>query len=63
MEIEKIPSPTCENCGSYCVILTDEGFECDDCNRVTAQTSDLAKKEKDKLELTLKNLENVYENI
>jgi len=63
MKVEKIPSPMCENCGSYCVILTDEGFECDDCDRITAQTSDLLKDKKDKLELNLKNLEKIDEVI
>jgi len=54
MKVEKILSPTCNSCGSYYVILTDEGFECDDCKRVTAQTSDLLKTKEDKLEkLTL----------
>jgi hypothetical protein len=63
MKIEKVPCPTCENCGSYCVMLTDEGFECDDCNRVTAQTSDLVKRKKSKLVLNLKNLEKIDEVI
>ena len=63
MKIEKIPSPKCENCGSYCVILTDEGFECDDCNRITAQTSDLMQKEKSKLESNFKDLEKIDEVI
>lgn len=62
MKIEKIPSPTCENCGSYCVILTNEGFECDDCRRVTAQTSDLLQSKKNKLEKRL-TLNNFGENI
>jgi hypothetical protein len=63
MKIERVPSLICENCGSYCVILTDKGFECDDCNRVTAQTSDLLKNKKDKLKLNLKTLEKIDEII
>lgn len=63
MIVEKIPSPMCDECGSYCVILTDNGFECDDCKRITAQISDLSKIKNDKLERTLKNLENINEII
>lgn len=63
MKIEKIPSLICEDCGSYCIIKTDEGFECDECNRITAQTSDLLKSENNKLKLTLKILERINEVI
>ena len=39
MKIEKLPSPTCNECGGVCIIITDEGTECDDCNRITANIS------------------------
>lgn len=53
MKIEKIPSLTCDDCGSSCVTMTDKGIECDDCNRVTVQTSDFIRRKKNKLEKTL----------
>lgn len=34
MEAEKVPSPTCSTCGSYQVIITSAGIECDECSRV-----------------------------
>lgn len=39
VEIEKIPSLQCSTCESTYVIMTDEGPYCDDCNRVTVQSS------------------------
>lgn len=63
MKIEKIPSLICENCGSCYIMKTDEGFECDECNRITAQTSDLLEEENSKLKLTFKNLERINEVI
>ena len=61
IEIEKIPSPTCDSCGSYHVIFTDDGFECDNCNSITVQTSDLLK-QRDKLKkLTLDNFGEIDE--
>lgn len=49
-KIEKVPSPVCDTCGSSYVTMTDKGLECDDCERITAQTSDYMKKQKRKLE-------------
>ena len=63
MKVEKIPSLICNECGSYCVTLTDEGFECDDCNRITVQTSDLLKERIRILETNLKKLEKINEVI
>jgi len=38
VKIEKVPSLSCKNCGSYCVIIIyDYEIECDDCNRITAE--------------------------
>lgn len=51
--IEKIPTLICDICESSCVIMTNKGIECDDCNRITAQTSDLTKQKKNKLEKLL----------
>ena len=34
VEVEKVPSVTCEKCGSFQVIVTDKGPECDECNRL-----------------------------
>lgn len=34
--IEKIPSLRCDKCGSWAVIMTNNGIECDDCSRITA---------------------------
>ncbi len=34
MIIDKVPSPTCPTCGSYKVIITSAGIECDECTRV-----------------------------
>ena len=51
--VEKIPSPECDHCGSNCVIVTDKGLECDDCSRITAQTSDFLKQKNNKLEKLL----------
>lgn len=31
MEVQKIPSLTCEKCGSFRVMMTNDGPECDDC--------------------------------
>jgi len=31
MIIEKVPNLACEKCGSFHVIMTDDGPECDDC--------------------------------
>lgn len=33
MEAQKIPSITCEKCGSFRVMMTSDGPECDDCNK------------------------------
>lgn len=33
VKVEKIPSIKCEKCGSFQVILTDNGPECDECNK------------------------------
>jgi len=41
MKVEKIPSVTCNNCGSYQVIITEDGPECDECNRHVAARDDL----------------------
>lgn len=41
MKVEKIPSITCDKCGSYQVILTEDGPECDECNRHAATRDDL----------------------
>lgn len=38
MIIEKIPSLSCEKCGSLSVIMTDKGIECDDCSKITANS-------------------------
>jgi len=37
VEVEKIPSLTCKKCGSFRVIMTDDGPECSDCD-VTYKT-------------------------
>lgn len=31
IEIEKVPSLTCNKCGSFRVMMTDDGPECSDC--------------------------------
>ena len=48
MEVIKLPSLKCELCGSYKVILVEDTQECDDCMKVTAQTSDFIKKKRTK---------------
>lgn len=63
MIVEKVKSPVCKDCGSYCIILTENGFECDDCTRITAQTSDLLKHRKKKFETTFKRMERINEII
>lgn len=32
VEIEKIPSLTCSKCGSFCIMMTDNGPECEECD-------------------------------
>lgn len=41
MKVEKLPSVTCEKCGSYQIMLTDTGPECDECNRYMVARNDL----------------------
>lgn len=53
MIVEKVPSLRCPACGSEYVILADNKIECDDCNRVTANTSDLTKTKKQEVEKIL----------
>jgi len=43
MEIEKIPSLMCDKCGGTNAMIVDGVLECDDCERITAQSSDLLK--------------------
>ena len=31
-KIEKISSLECKKCGSFCVMMTDDGPECDECD-------------------------------
>jgi len=33
MKVQKIPSLTCKECGSFCVMMTDDGPECESCNK------------------------------
>ncbi len=40
MEIEKIPELKCNRCKGIYVIVTKNGLECDDCNRITRETSE-----------------------
>ena len=63
IKIEKVPSLTCNNCGSCYVIMTEKGAECDDCKRITAQTSDLLISQNNKLKLTLNNFGEINETI
>ena len=35
MKVEKVPSLVCENCGSFRVMMADEGPECEDCESST----------------------------
>ena len=53
MKVEKIPSVICDECGSNYVIITQDGKECDECNRITANTSDYLNNKKDKREKLL----------
>lgn len=32
VKVEKIPISKCENCGSFRVMMTDDGPECSDCD-------------------------------
>lgn len=48
MEVIKLPSLKCDLCGSYRVMLVDDTIECDDCMKVTAQTSDFIKRKQTK---------------
>ena len=63
MIIEKIPSPKCEECGSTCVFVTENGIECSDCSRITANTSDLLLERKEKVERLLTERENFNETL
>lgn len=53
MKIEKVPSLQCNICGSLYVMNTENGIECDDCKRITANTSDLILKQRRKVEKIL----------
>jgi len=50
MKIEKIPPLKCKKCGSHCVTLLESGISCDDCEEVTAKTSDEMSSKKRQLE-------------
>jgi ribosomal protein L37AE/L43A len=56
IEVEKIPNLECEVCGSFYVTMTEKGIECDNCDKITANTSDWLKEKNNKL--TLKYGEN-----
>ena len=49
MEVEKVPSLRCEECDGVSITIVDGIPECDDCNAVTAQTSDFLKEKNKKL--------------
>lgn len=53
MKVEKIPSLQCSVCKSFYVIKTENGIDCDDCKRITANTSDLMLKQRKKVEKIL----------
>lgn len=53
IEIERVPSVTCDECDSEYVIITKNGKECDDCNRITVNTSDYIQNKKNKKEKLL----------
>jgi len=33
MEIQRVPSLICKKCGSFRVMMTDDGPECEDCSQ------------------------------
>ncbi len=43
MIVEKVPSLTCEKCGSFRVVMTDDGPECNDCDIKAQSFTDLSK--------------------
>lgn len=47
MKVEIIPSAKCDVCGSYQVIITPDGKECDECSRhIPATITNNSKNEK-----------------
>jgi hypothetical protein len=40
--VQKIPSLTCEKCGSFRVMMTDDGPECRDCDVASTSEVDLS---------------------
>jgi len=41
IKIEKVPSITCKKCGSFRVMITDNGPECEECDIRPHPTMDL----------------------
>jgi len=39
--VEKIPSLKCDKCGSHQVVMMDQGINCEECIRITANVTKL----------------------
>lgn len=40
--VQKIPSLTCKKCGSFRIMMTDDGPECSDCDVASTDEVDLS---------------------